>query len=91
LPDVVVAGKQVFATRYVTASLGVTALVRGENDTRYLAYLNRSRVDVLDRWFGGVVRWFAQRRIRDEAAAVLRGLRTRLEHRDPPGSPGDLP
>jgi hypothetical protein len=91
LPDVVVAGKQVFATRYVTASLGVTALVRGENDTRYLAYLNRSRVDVLDRWFGGVVRWFAERRVRDEAAAVLRGLRTRLEHGDPPGSPGDLP
>jgi hypothetical protein len=90
-PEVLVAGRQVFATRYITASLGVTALVRGERDVRYLVYVNRSRVDVLSRWFGGVVRWFAERRVRAEAAEVLRGLRTRLERGEPPDTTGDQP
>jgi hypothetical protein len=90
-PDVLVAGRQVFATRYITASLGVTALVRDEGNARYLVYVNRSQVDVLNRWFGGAVRWFAERRVRAEAAEVLSGLRTRLERGEPPGTPGDEP
>jgi hypothetical protein len=90
LPDVLVAGRQVFATRYVNASLGVTALVR-DGPARYLVYVNRSEVDVLDRWYGGLVRWFAERRVLAEAADILRGLRTRLERGDPPGELADTP
>jgi hypothetical protein len=82
--DALVAGKQVFATHYLNASLGLTAIVRGhQGSAAYLVYLNRSEVDVLDRWFGGLVRWFAERRVRSEAADILRGLRIRLESGEP--------
>jgi hypothetical protein len=84
LPDALVAGKQIFATHYVNASLGITALVRGPGAHNYVVYLNRSEVDVLGGMFGGLVRWFMQRRLRTEAADVLQGLRKRLESGEPP-------
>src|SRR4030095_9535783 len=85
LPDVVVAGKQVFATHYVNASLGETVLVRGEaGRSNYLVYVNRSEVDMLHGTFAGLVRWFMQRRLKADAAHVLQGLRRRLESGEPP-------
>jgi hypothetical protein len=85
LPDVLVAGKQVFATHYTNASLGVTALMRGEpGGPNYLVYVNRSKVDVLHGMFGGLVRWFMERRLKGEAADVLQALQRRLESGDPP-------
>jgi hypothetical protein len=85
LPDVLVAGKQIFSTHYVNASLGITALMQGRPGSHhYLAYVNRLEVDVLDRMFGGLVRWFTQRRLKAEAADVLLGLRRRLESGEPP-------
>jgi hypothetical protein len=84
-PDVVVAGKQIFATHYVNASLGVTALVRGEpGRSNYLVYVNRSELDMLHGTFSGIVRWYVQRRLRAEAGNVLQRLRTRLESGEPP-------
>ena len=59
LADALVAGKEIFATHYVNASLGLTAIVRGEpGGPNYLAYVNRSEVDMLGGMFGGLVRWF---------------------------------
>ena len=85
LPDALVAGKEIFATHYLNASLGLTAITRGESGAHnYLAYVNRSEVDMLGGMFGGLVRWFMQRRLRTEAADVLRGLRRRLESGEPP-------
>lgn len=85
LPDVLIAGKEIFTTHYINASLGVTALVRGNpGGPNYLVYLNRSEVDVLRGMFGGILRWFMQRRLRAEAAAILEGLRRRLESGEPP-------
>ncbi len=85
VPDAIVAGKQIFATNYVSGSLGLTAIVRGEpGGHNYLAYLNRSEVDVLGGVFGGLVRWFVQRRLQAEAASVLLGLKRRLESGEPP-------
>ena len=83
-PDVVVAGKQIFATHYVNASLGVTALVSGAPGRSYLIYVNRSRVDMLRGRFAGIIRWYMQRRLRAEAGNVLQGLRRRLESGEPP-------
>jgi len=83
LPDVIVAGKEIFATHYVNASLGLTALMRGSNGQNYLVYLNRSEVDVLGGIFGGLVRMVMGRRLKTEAADVLRGLRHRLESGEP--------
>jgi hypothetical protein len=84
-PDVVIAGKGVLATHYVTASLGVTSLVTDRRSgERLLVYVNRSELDVLDGMFGGVVRRVIERRLRSEAAGVLRDLKARLESGDPP-------
>jgi hypothetical protein len=83
LPDALVVGKEVFSTHYVNASLSVTAIVRGTGAHNYLVYLNRSEVDVLGRFMGGMVRSFMDRRLKSEAADVLQGLRGRLEGGDP--------
>ncbi len=83
-PDVLVAGKGIFATHYVNASLGLTALMRGEPGAHnYLVYINRSAVDVVRGFFGGLVRWFMERRLKKEASGALTGLRRRLESGDP--------
>ncbi len=85
-PAVLVAGRQIYATHYFDASLGLTALLHGEPGGRnYLAYVNRSDVDVLGGFFGGLVRAVMQRRMKGEAADVLRDLRRRLESGAPPG------
>lgn len=86
LPDVVVAAKEVFSTHYVNASLGLTVLLRGQDESHhYLAYLNRSETDVLGGFFGGLVRLIVERRLKSEAPAILRALRTRLESGEPGG------
>jgi hypothetical protein len=84
LPDALVAGKGIFATHYVNASLGLTAIMRGRpGSPNYLAYVNRSDVDVVGGVFGGLVRVFMERRLKKEASTVLLGLRQRLESGDP--------
>jgi hypothetical protein len=85
LPDMLEAGKQIFATHYVNASLGITAVVRGgPGGPNYLVYVNRSELDVPGGPFKGIIRWFLQRRLKAEAATVLQGLRRRLESGEPP-------
>jgi hypothetical protein len=84
--DVLVASKQVFATHYMTGSIALTAIVGGQgSNPRYLAYLNRSRVDVLGGFLGGLARRIMERRLRTDAVEVVQGLRTRLESGPPPG------
>lgn len=84
-PDAIAVGKQIFATHYMDGSLSVTALVGdGQRSPRYLAYLNRSDVDVLGGFWGGLVRRVLERRLRSEAPGILQALRTRLESGDPP-------
>lgn len=86
-PDVVVASKQIFATHYMNASLGLTALVTDPSTGhRYLAYLNRSALDVLGGLWGRVVRMFVERRLKSEAPGVLRQLNDRLTSGMPPGA-----
>jgi hypothetical protein len=83
MPEVIVAEDQIFATHYIDASTSVTAMLRGDR-TKYLAYLNRSRVDVLGGIFGGVVRLAVEHRLKSQAPAILRDLRRRIETGDPP-------
>lgn len=83
-PDALVAGKGIFATHYINASLGLTALMRGEPGAHnYLVYINRSDVDVVRGIFGGLARWLMERRLKKEASGVLSGLRRRLESGGP--------
>ena len=83
LPEVIVAGKGIFATHYLNASLGLTAILRGSDGRNYLVYLNRSEVDMLGGFFGGLVRIAMGRRLKAEASGILRGLRDRLESGEP--------
>jgi hypothetical protein len=84
LPDALVAGKGIFATHYVNASLSLTAIMRGRpGSPNYLAYVNRSDVDVVGGLFGGLTRVFMERRLKKEASTVLLGLRQRLKSGDP--------
>ncbi len=90
LPAVLVASKQIFATHYVEGGLGLTMVVRDDaNGTTYLAYVNRSQVDLLRGWFGGLVRSVLEDRLERHAPQIVRGLRARLESDAPPGGPGD--
>jgi hypothetical protein len=85
-PDAVVVSRQIYASHYITASLAVTAILGGTPGTpRYLAYLNRSRVDVLHGFFGGLVRRLMERRLREDAVQVVNELRRRLEAGEPGG------
>ena len=83
LPEAMVIAKQVFATHYKNGSMTVTALA-GPPHARYLVYLHRSELDVLDGFFGGLTRRVIERRVRSEAPQVLRELKARLEGGDPP-------
>ncbi len=86
-PDVVVASKQVFATHYMDGSLGLTALLSDPTtNRRYLAYLNRTTLDVLGGFWGGLVRMVLERRLKSEAPGVLRQLNERLTSGPPPPS-----
>lgn len=85
VPEALVAARQIFATHYMTGSLALTTITGGaDRSPRYLMYLNRSRVDVLDGLFGGLVRRIVERRLRTEALEVVRGFRQRLETGEPP-------
>lgn len=90
LPAVLVASKQIFATHYVEGGLGLTMVVRDDaTGTPYLAYVNRSQVDLLRGWFGGLVRSVLEDRLERHAPQIVRGLRARLESGAPPAGPGD--
>jgi hypothetical protein len=84
LPAILVAGKQIFATHYLEGSLGLTMVLRdATNGTPYLAYVNRSQVDMLRGLFGGFVRGVLEDRVERQAPLIVRGLRARLESGNP--------
>jgi hypothetical protein len=65
----VVASKQIYASHYFDASLGLTAALddaaAAPGPSMYLVYLNRSRIDLLSGFFGGLRRAFLRGRLRD--------------------------
>jgi hypothetical protein len=77
----VVGSKQIYGTHYFDASLGLTVLVPDPSPTpaTYVAYLNRSRVDVIGGVFGGVAKKIIASKARSTVADQLGRLRTRLE------------
>ncbi len=82
-PAAITISKQVYASHYRTGSLSLTAMSESASG-RHLVYLQRSHVDVLQGFFGGLTRRVVEGRIRDEAPAVLAVVRGRLESGDPP-------
>lgn len=83
LPAVVVLGQEVFASHYRDGSLGTTFVLDG-GTTRYLVYLNRSRLDKLGTgMFGGLKRTLVERRLATEVKSGLDTVRRRIESGDP--------
>jgi hypothetical protein len=90
LPAILVAGKQIFATHYFEGGLGLTMVLRdATNGAPYLAYVNRSQVDFLRGFFGGLVRGVLEDRLERQAPLIVRGLRARLESGNPPDEGSD--
>jgi hypothetical protein len=90
LPAILVAGKQIFATHYMEGGLGLTMIVRDSaNGASYLVYVNRSQVDLLRGFFGGLMRGVLEDRVERQAPLIVRGLRARLESGNPPDEPSD--
>jgi hypothetical protein len=90
LPAILVAGKQIFATHYFEGGLGLTMVLReATNGAPYLAYLNRSQVDLLRGFFGGLVRSVLEDRLERQAPLIVQGLRARLESGNPPDEASD--
>jgi hypothetical protein len=72
-----IASKQLYATHYFDASLGLTLLVPDRTaaaPVTYVVYLNRSRVDLFDGLFGSVVRRIVAGRARGIVAEQLERL-----------------
>jgi hypothetical protein len=74
-----IGSKQLYASHYFYASLGLTLLLRDESrpDTTFVVYMNRSRVDAFEGWFGGIVRRF----VRSRASSAMRDHLARLRQR----------
>jgi hypothetical protein len=87
---VAVVGKEILATHYRNASLGLTAVVQDGTGQRYLVYVNRSQLDVLGGFFGGLKRAIVESRVKSESVQVFSALRRRLES-GPPESGRGLP
>ena len=75
-----IASKQIYATHYFDASLGLTVLVRrGEGPGYYLMYLNRSRADALKGGFSGLRRAVVEGRTVDGMKKNLFLTKQKLE------------
>lgn len=79
-----VVGKQVFASRYMDGAIAMTAITTDPaTGTRYLVYLNRSSVDLLGGFLGGLRRSIIESRLRGQVPDIIQRLRGRLERTRP--------
>ena len=84
-PAVLVASKQLLATHYSNASLGLMMVLKGAaGSPSYFGYLNRTELDVLGGLFGSVARIAIERRMTRQVPILVRELRARLESGPPP-------
>ena len=76
-----IGSKQIYAMHYYDASLGLTLLVPDRTaalPATYVVYLNRSRIDLFDGMFGGVIRRIVAGRARTLVAEQLQRLQRDL-------------
>ena len=81
---VALVSREILATHYRNASLGVTAISEDPSGQRYLVYVNRSQLDVLGGVFGAWKRAVVEGKLKNESATVLKEVRRRLESGPPP-------
>jgi hypothetical protein len=89
-PQALTVSTQLFGSHYTEGALGLTAVVcDGVGAPCYLAYLNRTQVDVLGGLFGVFKRSLIEGRIESETPALLRAVRQRLEGGSPASEGGE--
>ena len=76
--------REIFATHYRNASLGLTAITEDADGQRYLVYVNRSQLDLLGGIFGAWKRSVIEGRLKNESAGVFSEIRRRIESGPPP-------
>jgi hypothetical protein len=81
---VAVISREIFATHYRNASLGLTAVTEDAAGQRYLVYVNRSQLDLLTGVFGGWKRALVEAKLKSESVSVFNEVRRRLESGPPP-------
>ena len=72
-----IGSKQIYATHYFDASLGLTLLIpdrTAATPTTYVVYVNRSRIDLFEGVFGGVARRIVSGRARSVVADQMHRL-----------------
>lgn len=78
-----IASKQIYASHYFDASVGLTAAWDDASNpahpAMYLVYLNRSRIDLLSGFFGGLRRAILRGRLRDGMRKNLAEVVRKLE------------
>jgi hypothetical protein len=78
----VAASKQLYGAHYFDTSLGISVILHGNHDGEmYLAYVNRSRVDVLTGMLGGMKRALLRSRMRGAVAGALEAAKGDAERR----------
>jgi hypothetical protein len=81
----VAASKQLYGAHYFDTSLGITFMLTGSGDAdMYLAYVNRSRVDVLTGMLGAMKRALLRSRMRGTVAGALEAAQREAERRRAP-------
>lgn len=81
--ETVVAGRQIYAAHYMNAGLNLTGIVDMPDGRHYLFVLNRTSVDVISGFFGGIVRGMVERRLRSDVSTIIDQVGRRLESGDP--------
>ena len=87
-PQAMAVSTQLYASHYVDGALGVTAVVCDVLTSCYLAYVNRTRVDLLGGVFGGLKRAVIEGRMESDGPALMREVRRRLESGRPDAEGG---
>jgi hypothetical protein len=80
--DYAIASRQLYASHYFDASLGLTMLLRdraASSPVTYVVYLNRSRVDLFTGMFGGIARHVVGTRVRSLVSEQLEQVRQSVE------------
>jgi hypothetical protein len=91
-PEAMALSIQLFATHYLDASLGVTAILRDPVSARKVfVYMNRSDVDILRGIWRGIARSLIESRIRRDGPEILRAVDRRIAGRIPVHSSADVP
>jgi hypothetical protein len=81
-----VMSRQIYGSRYFDASIGLTLLLPDETRGRastYVAYVNRSRLDVFSGLLGGIIRRTVRSRVRSGMADSLGRVKAAMERTSP--------